>query len=295
MFTKIINIDFLISFVLALIMFGIGTSISFEKFKNQLLKPKAVFIGLVLQLILLPSITLLITYFTNLSSELKMGIFIVSICPGGATSNFISYILKADVALSVVLTIINSFLILITIPILINFGLEFYDISYFEKKLNLTHSIFELLSILILPVFLGVLFNHKKAQLTNKFSGYIKIITTFLLAMVFGIKFFGSSEIGGSEISLYQIMKLLPICLCIHLFSMFLSYIIAVKNKVKRVRSITIAIEVGLQNTTLALLITSVLLNNIEMSKPALVFAMFSFFTTLIFSITVKNLNRLFK
>ena len=285
------KIDFLISSVLALIMFAVGTSISFEKFKNQLLHPKAIFIGLALQLILLPSITLLITYYTNLSTELKMGVFIVSICPGGATSNFISYLLKTDVVLSVVLTAINSFLILITVPILITFGLNFYGISSSENELILTNSIFKLLSILIAPVFLGVLFNHKNPQLTNKFSYSIKIITTFLLAMVFGIKFFGNSEIGGSEISLNQIIELLPICLCIHLFSMVLSFIIGIQSKIKKLKSITIAIEVGLQNTTLALLISSVLMNNNEMSKPALVFAMFSFFTTLVFTILAKKLN----
>ena len=288
------NVDFLISIVIALIMFGIGTSISFEKFKTQLLHPKAVFIGLVLQIIFLPSITLLISSYTNLSTEMKMGIFIVSICPGGATSNFISYILKADVALSVILTVFNSFLILITIPFLLNFGLNFYCLSSIENDLNLTNSIFKLLLMLITPVITGVIVNHKKPQLCKKLSYSTKIITTCLLAIVFGIKFFGNSKIGGSEINYNEIIVLIGPCLMIHLASTVISYLISINMKIKKIKSITISIEVGLQNTALALLISSVLMSNNEMSKPALVFAMFSFFTTLIFTFFVKNLNRTF-
>ena len=288
------NVDFLISIVIALIMFGIGTSISFEKFKTQFLHPKAVFTGLVLQIIFLPSITLLISSFSNLSNELKMGIFIVSICPGGATSNFISYIMKADVALSVILTVFNSLLILITIPFLLNFGLSFYSLSSIEHELNLTNSIFKLLLLLITPVITGLIVNHKKPQLCNKLSYSTKIITTCLLAIVFGIKFFGNSKIGGSEINYNEIIVLIGPCLTINLASTVISYLISINMKIKKLKSITISIEVGLQNTALALLISSVLMSNNEMSKPALVFAMFSFFTTLIFTFFVKNLNRTF-
>ena len=270
-------------------MFGIGTSLSTKEFNDQFKAPNAIFLGLILQRLLLPAVALLVSSFTNLSDELKMGIFIVSICPGGATSNFISYIVKADTALSVTLTVLNSFLILITIPILLEFGLNVYHLTDVDGKLVLGASIFKLLSLLIFPIFLGVLFNSKQPQLASKIKFPVKVVTTILLAVVFGIKFFGATTIGGSGIQTEEILALLGPCISLHFISMMGSYLIARKCRVNALQSITIAIEVGLQNTALALLICSALLSSNELSKPALVIALFSFFTTLVFAYLSKK------
>ena len=286
-----LTIDFYISLAIALIMFGIGTSLSTKEFNNQFKAPKAIFLGLILQLLLLPAVALFASSFTNLSDELKMGIFIVSICPGGATSNFISYIVKADTALSVTLTVLNSFLILITIPILLELGLNVYHLTDVDGKLVLGASIFKLLSLLIFPIFLGVLFNSKQPQLCSKIKFPVKVITTILLAVVFGIKFFGATTIGGSGIQTEEILALLVPCISVHFISMIVSYLIARKCRANALQSITIAIEVGLQNTALALLICSALLSSNELSKPALVIALFSFFTTLVFAYLSKKLQ----
>ena len=283
------TIDSYISLAIALIMFGIGTSLSTEEFNDQFKAPKAIFLGLILQLLLLPAVALFVSSFTNLSDELKMGIFIVSICPGGATSNFISYIVKADTALSVTLTVLNSFLILITIPILLEFGLNVYHLTDVDGKLVLGASIFKLLSLLIFPIFLGVLFNSKQPQLSSKIKFPVKVVTTILLAVVFGIKFFGATTIGGSGIQTEEILALLGPCISVHFISMIGSFLIARKCRVDGLQSITIAIEVGLQNTALALLICSDLLGSNELSKPALVIALFSFFTTLVFAYLSKK------
>lgn len=284
-----LTIDSYISLAIALIMFGIGTSLSPKEFNDQFKAPKAIFLGLILQLLLLPAVALFVTSFTSLSDELKMGIFIVSICPGGATSNFISYIVKADTALSVTLTVLNSFLILITIPILLEFGLNVYHLTDVDGKLVLAAAIFKLLSLLIFPIFLGVLFNSKQPQLASKIKFPVKVVTTILLAIVFGIKFFGATKIGGSGIQTEEILALLGPCISVHFISMIGSYLIARKCRANALQSITIAIEVGLQNTALAILICSALLSSNELSKPALVIALFSFFTTLVFAYLSKK------
>ena len=108
-------------------------------------------------------------------------------------------------------------------------------------------------------------------------------------ARVFGIKFFGATTIGGSGIQTEEILALLGPCISVHFVSMIGSYIIARKCRIDGLQSITIAIEVGLQNTALALLICSDLLSSNELSKPALVIALFSFFTTLVFAYLSKK------
>ncbi|MCH2193518.1 bile acid:sodium symporter [Kordia sp.] len=289
------DIDFLISLALGLIMFGIGSSLRTEDFKNVFKNPKSLTIGLVLQIIALPLLALLIVSFTDLSPEWKMGIFIVSICPGGTTSNFISYILKTDVALSISLTVVNSFIILFTIPTLVFFGLEYFELEKSNENLSLVNTITQVFLVLIFPVLIGLFLNEKYPITIQKIQNYLKYFNILLLAFVFGVKFFASETNGGSGINQEIIYVLLPACLLLHSISMIGSYFLSRKLKLNNLQSTTIGIEVGLQNTGLALLVSTTIVKNEVMSQPALVFAIFSFFTTLIFGYVMKNRTALLK
>lgn len=281
-------IDLLISLTLALITFGISASLTKKDFLKVARVPQNLSMGLVLQLLFLPVLAFIIVSLVELPPEWKLGIFIVSICPGGATSNFISYLAKTDVALSISLTTINSFVILITIPLLVTFGLNYFG---FEEEFHF--SIFQtakqMLLIGVIPVILGVAFNETFPNTSKVIQKPLKYINTLLLAIVFGIKFFAPSSNGGSGITDEIIWALLPICLIIHLVSMFSSFFISRLFRLSNIRATTIGIEVGLQNTTLALLITATLIGSDMMSQPALVFALFSFFTTLAFGLLMKK------
>lgn len=283
------TIDILISIVLGLIMFGIGSSLRFKNFTTMFREKKPFMNGLTLQMVFLPLFAILIATFSDLSPELKVGFFIVSICPGGTTSNFISYIVNADVALSIALTCINSILILITIPLLTDFAIENFIGKNTIAGISIIHTFFQVLFILLIPAILGVVFNETLHPVSKKIQKPLKFINTILLGLVFGIKFFADSGAGGSGISQTDIINLLPYCLLLHFGSMIFSYIMSRKLSINKIKSTTIGIEVGLQNTALALLVTGTLIGNNEMTKPALVFAIFSFFTTLFFaSFTMK-------
>lgn len=286
-------IDILISIVLALIMFGIGSSINLVDFEPLIKRKRLLTVGLILQMICLPIFAGLIAIFSDLSPELKVGLFIVSICPGGTTSNFISYIVRADVALSVALTCINSILILITIPLLSEFAIFIFIGNVNEINISIVSTFSRVIIILFIPAVLGVLFNEKLKSTSTKIQKPLKYINTILLASVFAIKFFASNDSGGSGIGQTEIIYLLPYCLLLHLGAMILSYLLSLRLGITSHRAITIGIEVGLQNTALALLVTGTFIGNNEMTKPALVYAIFSFFTTLLFAfITMKRNNK---
>ena len=284
-------IDIFISLVLALIMFGIGASLKVSDFKEMFTERKAFFTGLSFQMLFLPTFAMLIAFATNLPPELKVGLFIVSICPGGTTSNFISYIVNADTALSIALTCINSILILITIPLLSGLAINTFMTGQGEIEISIISTFFQVLLILIIPTALGVLFNEKKSNLSEKLQKPLKYGNTLLLALVFGIKFFASEESGGSGITSDEILMLLPACLILHFGAMLISYFYSKYSGLDNLSSTTIGIEVGLQNTTLAILVAGTLIGNNEMTKPALVFAMFSFFTTLGFALVTMKVR----
>ena len=283
------KIDILLSVVMAFIVFSIGASVKFKDFRFIIEEKKSFLSGLGLQMVFLPALALLIAIFSDLSPVLKVGVFIISICPGGNMSNFISYLVNADVALSVSLTAVNSLLILLTIPALSSFGLNFFlgDTSTFS--ISLWSILRQILIILLIPAFLGVWFNEKFSIASRNIKQPLKIINTILLGIVFGIKYFADKDFGGSGIQFNEFLSILPYCLLLNLIGMLGSYFLARKININNIRAATIAIEVGLQNTALSLLVTSSFIGSDEMSKPSLVMAMFSFFTTLIFAFIVMQ------
>jgi len=283
-------IDFLIPVVLALTMFGVGTSLELSDFKEIAARPKLLGLGLGLQMLFLPAVAFLVCLLLPVSNTWKLGIIILSLCPGGATSNFISYLLELKTALSISLTTINSLLILVTIPVGVNLGAELFMHTSASFSLSVTETSLNVLFIVLLPVSLGVLFHRRFPALSERFKQPVKVVTTLLLATVFAIKFFGSEESGGSQISWADIAVLAPVMLGFHLFTMMMSYWSANRLvKESAYDAITIGIEVGLQNTTLALLVATVMIGDEQMAEPTLVYAMFSFFTTLGFGYLAKR------
>jgi BASS family bile acid:Na+ symporter len=275
-------IDLFIAGTLALVMFGIGTSINLPAVYSSLRNPSAIVAGLLLQMLALPALAFLIVSCFSLSPEFKMGIVLVSLCPGGTTSNFISYLLKADVALSLCLTTINSLLILVTIPVFANLGARLFLLGNTSNPISISSTAIQLVLLLLVPTALGCLFNHTQPNLVKKYDRAIRIITSFFLATVFIAKALLPQSSGGTRITSAEAFTLLPACLLVHLGSMLLSYGFT-RRLFSPKQSTTIAIEVGLQNTALAILIAAVSFQNPDVAKPALVVVLFSFWTTLAF------------
>ena len=162
-----------------------------------------------------------------------------------------------------------------------------------EVSLPILNMVWEVAKIIIIPALLGLFFNRFFPNISLKIRLPLKVINTILLGIVFFIKFFGDEQSGGSGISVDEIIRLLPTTLLMHLSAMILSYFIALKNfKLSGVQATTISIEVGLQNTALAILVAGTLIGNTDMTKPALVYAIFSFFTTFAFALITIRLKR---
>lgn len=283
------NIDTLLSAVLALVMFSIGTSLELSDFKNVFKFPKALFTGLFLQMFFLPILAFFVCMFVPISVEFKIGILILTLCPGGATSNFINYLLDLKTALSISLTLINTLLILFTIPL--GYGLFAGYFNQVGVSLSLDFKVIfnNIFTNVLLPVVLGLAFRQMFLQMVLKLRNPLKYLSSVLLAVVFAVKIFAGEDQAGVGLVIQDFIKILPVILGIHFMAMFLSYFLSKAIKIEQFRALTISIEVGLQNTTLALLITSKILVNTEISKPSIVYAMFSFFTTILFGYYFKQ------
>jgi BASS family bile acid:Na+ symporter len=280
---------------LGFIMFGIGSSLKIRDFIRTFARSKALYTGLGLQLIFLPLLAIFIISFAPIDPIWKLGIFIVSISPGGTSSNLISYLAKADVALSVTLTSFNSFIILFSIPILTNFAITYYGFDNSEYALKMGNTVVQIILIVLIPVVAGVYFNRRFPIQSHRIQKPLRNVILLMLATIFSVKFLMDEQSGGSGLTIEAIKVLLPYCLMLHLSAIVVSYIFSLLIRIRNQQSLTIAIEVGLQNTTLSLLITATFLDSNEMSQPSLVFALFSFFTTLAFALLAKRFGHLFR
>jgi len=275
------NIHFLLNSVLGLIMFGLGMSLKRSDFQELFHQPKALSIGLFSQMILLPMMAVVWVMFSELSPEFKIGVLILSICPGGITSNLVSYFVKGNVALSVSLTVINSLLTLFSIPILVNIFLNYFDVSNGGLvHLPVLDTMFSIFTITILPASVGMYLRDRLGKKILQIQKYINIVLPVLLFIVFGIKFLGSNQNGGTGISINEIIKLTPIVIGLNVSAMLLGVVVATIFNLSFKNRVTIAVEVGLHNTALALIVAGEKLGITAMEKPALVYAMYSFFIT---------------
>jgi BASS family bile acid:Na+ symporter len=285
-------IDVFISVVLAAIMFGLGLSLTVGSFKKIVFYPRAFFIGLASQMIALPLIAYVILMFTNLPDVFKVGIMILAACPGGTTSGFVTYMFKGNVALSISLTAINSLLTIFTIPIVVNLALRHYMKQEIELHLPLLSSITQIFLVTLLPAALGLLVRKVRPLLADLLQKRIKYILILLLAVVYSVKFFAGEKYGGSGISMSEVLMIMPSAFIFNVVCFVFSIAFGKTTRLKIRDAFTIAIEVSLHNTTLALLIAGTLLQNQDMVKPALIYSMFSFWSALLFSFITKWLYK---
>lgn len=285
-------IDYLISLVLAAIMFGLGLSLTFSNFKQIMLRPKAFFVGLGAQMIFLPSVAFLILLFSGLPDVFKVGIMILAVCPGGTTSGFVTYLFKGNVALSISLTVVNSILTLFTIPFVVNLALWYFMHTEVELHLPVGQTILQMFLITLLPAFLGVLVRTLKPSVADNLQKPVKYIMIVMLALVYLIKFFAGDEHGGSGITVSEMWQIFPYALIFNIACFVFSIFIGKISKLNIRDAFTIAIEVALHNTTLALLIAGTLLQNQEMAKPALLYSLFSFWSALIFGFVIQQMYK---
>lgn len=288
-------IDILISAVLILIMFGIGLSLTIKDFKYLWKHPKAVIIGILSQIIILPLLVFIILHFTTLPVMLKLGFMILAASPGGSTSGFIVFFFRGNVALSVSLTAINGLLALITVPIVVNFSLWYF--LGIEKNITLPFwpTVVQIFIITIIPAICGMLFSAHYKNWTEKLQKVLKPLLLFLLALVFAIKIFAGETSGGSGITLAQFLSLLPISLLINVVVFIVGLLISLSLQLPIASSFTNAITVAMQNTTLAFLVAGTFLGQQQLLMPSLVYSMFSFWTALLFGFAVKSIFKEFR
>lgn len=268
--------EILLPVALIVIMLGMGLSLTLQDFKRVVVYPKATFVGLFGQLILLPLVAFLILKVIELPPTLAVGVMLLAVCPGGPTSNLISNLARADLALSITLTAISSLITVFTIPVLLNFSMEHFIGEGKYVELPVVGTMIQILVITLIPVSIGMAIRWKFPQAANKAEQPVKIASAlFITLVILGVIIKEKDNLPGYFMAVGIIMLLVNVII------MVLAYGSASIFKLSHQQCSTISIECGIQNGTLAIAIatSSALLNNSQMSIPAAVYSLLMFVT----------------
>lgn len=268
---------------LAIIMMGLGLSLTLADFKRIFTYPKAILIGLFCQMIILPFICYFIAIGFNLSPELAVGLMLLAAAPGGPTSNLFSHVAKGDVALNVSLTAINSLLSVFTISIIVNISIATFmatgDVIPLQFK-----KIMDVCLIVLGPVSIGMLIRSKAPKIAEKLNKPVKIASAVFLAVIIILTLYSEKENLPHYFSLVGIPALLFNILC-----MAIGYFIPRILNLGKAQAIAIGMEIGIHNGTLAIFIALSVIGNNVMATPAAIYSLFMFFTAAIFGVIVNK------
>ncbi|GJM05256.1 MAG: hypothetical protein DHS20C09_12470 [marine bacterium B5-7] len=271
---------------LFLIMFGIGLSLRLADFKNIFSYPKAIVVGLIGQLILLPIVAFILVLVFNLPAELAVGLIIIALAPGGATSNMFTYLYKGDVSLSVSLTLLTSLITPFTIPLLASLSMFYFMDSNTEFELPVVKTIVQLLVITVLPIVLGMFALSRLPAAAKKIENVLKWFSIFFLFLIIALIVMKNSENMTSFFAQAGVATLV-----LNLVVLMLGYQLANWTKLNGKQSTAIGFEVGIQNGTLALVVAGTLIGNNTMMIPAVTYSLIMFFTGAIFGWLINKRN----
>lgn len=230
-----------VNYLLMIVMFGMGLTLKFEDFKVVFARPKDIIIGTVAQFTIMPLLAFLLSMIFKLPTELAVGIILVGTCPGGTSSNVMTYLAKGDVALSVGMTSVSTILAPIATPIL--------TLLYAGQRVNVNavNMFISIIQVVIIPIGLGFIIN----KFFNKFTSHIKEILP--LISVLAIVSIVAAVVSANSQRLMHVGYLIIIVVILHnCLGYLLGFMVSKLLRLNDAKCKAISIEVGMQNSGLA-------------------------------------------
>jgi BASS family bile acid:Na+ symporter len=262
----------LLPLALALVMFGLGLSLTVGDFARVGRHPKAVVIALVLQVLVLPAVCFGLVLAFDLPPLLAVGLLLLAASPGGTTANLFSHLYRGDVALNITLTAVNSLLAVVTLPVITNLAIDYFEPAdggtlglQFGKAL-------QVFAVVLVPVVLGMVVRQRATGFADRMDKPVRIASAVVLALVI----VGTIVAERDNVVDYISDVGLP-ALLFCLISLTLGFFVPRALGVVRRQAVASAFEIGVHNGTLAIAIAISVLGSVELAVPAAVYSVIMF------------------
>jgi BASS family bile acid:Na+ symporter len=254
---------------LALIMFSIGLGLAVQDFTRVLRYPKAMGLGLVSQLLLLPLLGLVLALSYTGRPEFALGLMIIAVAPGGITSNLLTMLAGGNMALSVSMTALTSVASIITVPLVLELSQHLLLGASQEVSMPVGRIMAGIFVITGLPIALGMLIQHWRPQTAAWLRPPMRRLSTLIFVLIVL-----SAFVGQRDNITENLLDIGPRLLLLNIGTMVLGFLIATRSRLNRPDAIAISLECGLQNAALAIFIAVSVLNEPLLMVPAITYAL---------------------
>lgn len=257
---------------LFIIMIGIGMTLTIRDFRLVAVYPKGLIIGTFAQIFLMPLIAFALASMLSLAPAIAVGLVIIAACPGGTTSNLFVLLSRGNIALSIVLTVSASLITIVTLPLFSNFALQFYSGESESFTLPVGRTVGMLVGIVLFPVAVGMLVRTRFPELARRAENAVSIFGGLVLAaLVVGL-------LWGTRDQLWSLLSQAgPATILLNVSGIALGLVAGRMGGLSQRESMAVAVELGIKNSTIALLVTLTLLESSTMSIPAAVYGVLMF------------------
>ena len=252
---------------LALVMFGLGLSLTAADFQRLLKHPKAVMLALGLQVIGLPLACYAIITAFGLPPVFAIGLMLLAASPGGISANLFSHLFGGNVAMNISLTAVNTLLSIVTLPLIANWAIAHFAQSGQVVPMQ-TSKLLEVIAIVLIPVLLGMAVARKAPGFSNRMEKPVKIFSAVVLAVVTVLAI--AKEWSSLSTTFVQIG---PAVLLFNLVSLFAGYYLSRAAGLDKPLSTAICYEIGIHNSTLAIFVALSVLGSYQLALPAAVYS----------------------
>ena len=230
-----------ISYLLGMVMFGMGLTININDFKIVFSRPRDIIIGCIAQFTIMPSLAWCLAKLFNLPPELAIGVILVGCCPGGTSSNVITYLAGGDLPLSVGFTSISTLLAPLLTPLLT------WMLAGTYVNVSIWSMFISIISVVILPIFLGFIVKYYFRDLSIKIADYLPAFSTIAITLIVAaVVSSNSSSLRTSG------MLIILVVVCHNILGYATGFLLGKILNLAYPKRIAICVEVGMQNSGLA-------------------------------------------
>jgi len=257
---------------LAIVMLGLGLSLTPGDFARVGRQPKAVVIALLLQLLVLPALCFGLVLAFDLPPILAVGMLLLAASPGGTTANLFSHLFRGDVALNITLTAVNSLIAVVTLPVITNLAIEWFDpadAGSLGLQFGKTVQVF---AVVLVPVAIGMLVRQRAPGFADRMDRPVRILSAVVLALVI----LGTMVAERENITGYlRDIGLPAVLFCV--LSLTVGLLVPRALGVTERQAIASAFEIGIHNSTLAIAVAISVLGSVQLAVPAAVYGVLMF------------------
>ncbi len=262
-------IDVLLPLALAFIMFSLGLTLVTADFVRLFARPKAVVLGLLGQIVLVPVLAYLFAWGANFPADMALGLMILAACPGGVSSGLLTHLARGETALSISLTAISSVASVVTLPVVVSFALQQFSYDTGPIDLPVQQMVRGIFLLTTVPVILGMALRHLHPALACRIEKPAGKLATVMFVLIVIATF-----VGQHEFLLANLPRIGPAIFVLSILIMGMGMGLSYLARLAPREAIAVAMECGLQNAALGIFVAAGLLNRPDLSVPSVVYAL---------------------